>query len=118
MKKNSSQKNNEKIFGTELLFYFNSYVKRIIQWVRAGDPPPNSQKKMLYLIIFLFFFGIGTTTMWILSYMGIILNLQSPNYLLVISFMTLCPSLYGMVVSYCCWRRYHGYDWWIIPNFD
>ena len=31
--------------------------------------------------------------------------------------VTLCPGLYGLWVTICCWRRVYGYDWFMLPEF-
>ncbi|EAY05976.1 hypothetical protein TVAG_124000 [Trichomonas vaginalis G3] len=89
-------------------------------WCAAGDPPPQTQVKSLYLMVFLLVFGITTGTIWILStffnyFQG---SIEHTWIFLFASFITLLPGVYALDISYHCWRRHRGYDWWIIPHFE
>jgi hypothetical protein len=89
-------------------------------WFRAGDPPPRTQVKSIYLMIFMNIVGFSALTVWLLAYFGI--KFDHPDLPLVpigiIAFLMLCPGIYGGWVSFCCWRRRYGYDWFMIPNYD
>ncbi|KAK8888213.1 hypothetical protein M9Y10_039277 [Tritrichomonas musculus] len=101
-------------------FGIKNVFKSIRNWVNAGDPPPKTQVKSLYLIFFLLLLGISSLTFLILSYFEIcfIDCVTSLVPVAAIAFLTLTPSLYGVWVSFCCWRRVYGYDWFMIPNCD
>jgi hypothetical protein len=95
-------------------------VQQFKQWCRAGDPPPRTQVKSIYLMIFLNIFGLISLTIWTLAvleikFYGIFTSLIP---LAGVAFLTLCPGIYGAWVSFCCWRRVYGYDWFMIPHFE
>lgn len=94
--------------------------RSIRNWIKAGDPPPKTQVKSLYLIAFLLLMGISSLTFLILAYFEICFTdcVTSLIPVAFIAFLTLTPSLYGVWVSFCCWRRVYGYDWFMIPNCD
>ncbi|EAX99338.1 hypothetical protein TVAG_181950 [Trichomonas vaginalis G3] len=89
-------------------------------WCAAGDPPPKTQVKSLYLMVFLLIFGFSTGTVWFLSAFDIkfVGQIEHLWILFLLSFLTLTPGLYALFISYHCWRRHRGYDWWIIPHFE
>ena len=90
------------------------------RWFRSGTPPPDPQRRMLYVVLFLLVFGIATTVAFVLAISGVdpFDSMNSYHWLPVLSFMSLCPAVYGAYVSLCCWRNVKGYDWWIIPGLD
>ena len=105
------------------LSFLNSIENKLTKikiWFKSGNPPPKTQIKSLYLALFLFLFGISVFTFFILSYFKIYFYefVSSNMVLLLISFLTLCPSIYAFWISYHCWRKYPGYDWWIIPHYE
>ena len=97
-----------------------SIIRRIQNWFAAGDPPPKTQIKSLYLMVFLLIFGFSTGTVWFLAFFRIRFYevIDHLGVLFILSAITLIPGIYAAVVSFCCWRRVRGYDWWIIPHFE
>lgn len=97
-----------------------SISKRIHEWFAAGDPPPKTQVKSLYLMIFLLIFGFSTGSVWFLAFFRIRFYeaIDHLGVLFLLSAITLIPGIYAAFVSFCCWRRVRGYDWWIIPHFE
>ena len=93
---------------------------RVLEWIRAGNPPPKTQVKSLYLMVFLLVFGFSVATVWFMAFFRIRFYevISSLTSLFIIGFLALCPGLYALWVSICCWRRVPGYDWWIIPHFE
>ena len=103
---------------------FQWIVKDIIrafrEWLLSGTPPPAPQRRMLYVITFLIAFGIGTAVAFAYAIADVapFNSMNAYQWLPVLSFLGLCPGLYGAFVAFCCWRNVHGYDWWIIPGLD
>jgi hypothetical protein len=95
-------------------------VHGVAGWVRSGDPPPKTQVKSLYLMVLLNIIGFTALTVWILGVLEIKFydTFTSLIPLAFTAFVTLCPGLYGLVVSFCCWRRVYGYDWYMIPHYE
>lgn len=100
-------------------FIVKDIFKQIGIWFRKGDRPPPRQVKSIYLMVFLNIVGIAALIVWCLSFFGIKFEntFKSLIPLAFVAFITLCPGLYGLWVSVCCWRRVYGYDWNIIPEF-
>lgn len=111
-------------FDQQTIVSSNHSIKNIFRsirkWVKAGDPPPKTQVKSLYLIAFLLFIGMSSFIFLTLSYFEICFTdcVTSLVPVAVLAFLTLTPSIYGTWVSFCCWRRVYGYDWFMIPNCD
>lgn len=95
-------------------------IQNIIDWIRAGDPPPKSHYKSLRLMIFLIIFGAMTLTFFILSHFEISFTefIPVPWPFLGLSCITLLPGLYILFLTICCWRRIKGYGWWMIPYVE
>ena len=92
----------------------------ILNWVKSGDLPPKTHKTSMLIMISLLLFGIPSFYIWILAFFRIQFYdyLDSLFPLGFISFITLCPGLYSLWISICCWRRIKGYNWNMIPFFD
>jgi hypothetical protein len=89
-------------------------------WFRSGESPPPTQVKSIYLMIFLNIFGFAALTVFTLAYfevkfVGLFTSLIP---IAVASFLTLCPGIYGAWLCFACWRKFYGYDWFMVPNYD
>ena len=102
-------------FVKRLRFYYSNFKK----WCQAGDPPPSTQVNSLYLMVFLLIFGHIMGVMFFLALFDIACVgwFTSLFPLAFSSLITLIPSYYILWVSYHCWRKAPGYDWYIVPNF-
>jgi hypothetical protein len=89
-------------------------------WFRSGEPPPASQVKSIYLMIFLNLFGFAALTVFMLAYLEIRFVAFFPSLVPIAAacFLTLCPGLYGAWLCFACWRKFYGYDWFMVPNYD
>jgi hypothetical protein len=89
-------------------------------WFQAGDPPPRTQVKSIYLMIFMNIVGFCALTIWLLAYFRIKFysTFVSIVPIGIVAFLMLCPGIYGAWVSFSCWRRRYGYDWFMIPHYD
>ncbi|EAY20494.1 hypothetical protein TVAG_238660 [Trichomonas vaginalis G3] len=88
----------------------------IRMWFTCGETPPQSVKITIFGVLALIFaaFKVGTNCYKSIRY----LDHKTPqNYaLLVTTIFIVVPSLYILFISFCCWRRIAGYDWWMIPH--
>lgn len=116
MEKKNKVFSNESINVKNMIIYTFNQIK---DWFKRGNPPPKTQVKSLYLMVFLLIIGIIFATISICSRMDIgfqgVFKQDAPVGF--VAFLTLCPSLYGLYISYHCWRNHHGYDWFMVPNF-
>jgi hypothetical protein len=103
---------------------FGSILKDIFHqvghWFRSGEPPPRAQVKSIYLMIFLNLFGFAALTVFFLAFfevrfVGVFTSIIPIAF---VAFLTLCPGLYGAWLCFACWRRFYGYDWLMVPNYD
>lgn len=105
--------------STSFSFILGDIFHELAKWIRAGDKPPRTQVGSIYLMIALNLFGITALTVWTLAFFEIkfynVFTSIAP--LAFIAFVTLCPGLYGLWVTLCCWRRVYGYDWFMLPEF-
>jgi hypothetical protein len=65
-------------------------------------------------------FGFAFLSMWLMAMLdiGFWSSLKSPSSLISMAFLTLCPGLYALWITVCCWRKIPGYTWGMIPFFD
>ena len=105
--------------STSASFIVGDIFRSVVEWVRAGDKPPRTQVGSVWLMIALNLFGFTALTVWLLAVLEIKFydTFTSIVPLAFIAFVTLCPGLYGLWVTICCWRRVYGYDWFMLPEF-
>ena len=103
-----------------LLSYPISLIRSIIKWFKAGEAPPETHRKSMMIMIGLLAFGIPIFTIFILALLKIKFYTYVKSYasFAFMSFITLCPGLYSLWITVCCWRRVKGYEWSMIPFFD
>ncbi|KAH0794925.1 hypothetical protein GPJ56_001202 [Histomonas meleagridis] len=98
----------------------STLFRTVIDWFKKGNPPPPTHKKSMAIMIGLLVFGFAFVTIWASSVLDIgpFSTVNSPSSLAFCSFITLCPGLYALWITICCWRGVKGYDWGMIPFFD
>ena len=110
----------QKSIPVQLLNIPVNLVKSTISWIKSGDLPPETHKTSMRIMTALLLFGFTFLTIAILCATGQAFdtyNISYPSYAFMI-FITLCPGLYSLWITICCWRRVDGYSWGMIPFFD
>lgn len=85
-------------------------------WFTCGETPPNSIRFTLYGVLMMLIAGFRAGHEFFKCFQ------QLPNYsmksiaLFSSSIILLFPSFWVLYISFCCWRRIRGYDWWMIPQ--
>lgn len=95
-------------------------IKAVVDWFKAGELPPETHKTSMRIMTALLVFGFSFLAIMILCASGICFetyNISYPSYLFM-TFITLCPGLYSLWITICCWRHVKGYEWGMIPFFD
>lgn len=112
------EKTNNSLNRCEFSYYQNyiNHVKTLYSKFISGDPPPPTHYSMIALVIFTLICVITTLLIYVMSFFHFNkFESKIPNFVTLICFIILFPSLYEFYLFICCWKRVEGYDWWMIP---
>ncbi|RWS27486.1 hypothetical protein B4U80_03998 [Leptotrombidium deliense] len=83
-------------------------------------PTPKIPWKAIILALFLFIAGINAISFSLLSLLGNIENRMNEGtlVLLILGFFMFIPGYYHVMIAYYAFKRYPGYSFDDIPDFD